>query len=413
MNTSTLFGTNFRKLLSDVEYPQVEDEEKRLQDLVELVGSHARPEFLVRHLRQSRGRLHWAVNSYFREVLASPVPADGREDFAPKPLILPRPVTVLGADNGLCNMVRASQIQRRASQVPGTGLMLPQPTLEDVLSMCGVQTVCTAAFVSREFRQAASSNLVWQKLYKQRWGDDACPASPAPLPDAGPLEPPPPPRQLPSQLESVFSIHAPIWQSSVGASWSYQQDRSHAERFSSRPRLGNPAEVGLEASDAGPSGAHVTGRCEGASSEGVGEGRGGGLSPRNGGHPPGADRSGFDGPVAGGASEGDTGSGVGKAAGPPLCAQAAREPGSKPAPVAWREAYILRHTAERRMQCPTCVEGRITPVLYGFPSDELIAGMKSWRLMLGGDYMMPALPLWGCPWCSTRFDRFPFAPYPA
>jgi hypothetical protein len=37
-----------------------------------------------------------------------------------------------------------------------------------------------------------------------------------------------------------------------------------------------------------------------------------------------------------------------------------------PAGVTWRDAYISRHSGEQRMQCPSCVDGRVVPVVYGY-----------------------------------------------
>ncbi len=49
------------------------------------LGPHADQSLLLQHLRESRGKLHWAVNSYFRGILGSPSKRGSREDFQSQP----------------------------------------------------------------------------------------------------------------------------------------------------------------------------------------------------------------------------------------------------------------------------------------------------------------------------------------
>lgn len=83
-----LFGPGLKaQLLVTANMPEVPDEAKLLQAVVDKVGPNANKEKLLWHLRASRGKVHWAVNSYLRAVLGEgpPVehPSEHREDFDP------------------------------------------------------------------------------------------------------------------------------------------------------------------------------------------------------------------------------------------------------------------------------------------------------------------------------------------
>lgn len=53
-----------------------------MAQLREKVGSYASIDRLLYHIRAARGKLHWSINSYFREVMVAPMPS-GLPDFHP------------------------------------------------------------------------------------------------------------------------------------------------------------------------------------------------------------------------------------------------------------------------------------------------------------------------------------------
>ncbi|MEW5308256.1 MAG: hypothetical protein WDW38_000229 [Sanguina aurantia] len=60
----------------------IPNEVELLRELRAKVGPHSNNQRLLFHIRSSRGKLHWAVNSYFREVLCDLIPGS-RADFLP------------------------------------------------------------------------------------------------------------------------------------------------------------------------------------------------------------------------------------------------------------------------------------------------------------------------------------------
>ena len=75
----------------------------------------------------------------------------------------------------------------------------------------------------------------------------------------------------------------------------------------------------------------------------------------------------------------------------------------------WKEEYKQRHARERRMTCPECHAARVTPIVYGFPSPQLVTALKKQQVLLGGDYLVEGDPSWACRACQSRWRAWPFA----
>ena len=60
----------------------------------------------------------------------------------------------------------------------------------------------------------------------------------------------------------------------------------------------------------------------------------------------------------------------------------------------WKEEYKQRHARERRMTCPECHAARVTPIVYGSPSPQLVTALKKQQVLLGGDYLVEGDPSW-------------------
>ncbi|SEG53643.1 hypothetical protein SAMN04489712_106106 [Thermomonospora echinospora] len=60
-----------------------------------------------------------------------------------------------------------------------------------------------------------------------------------------------------------------------------------------------------------------------------------------------------------------------------------------------------------RAVCPKCEQGRLAPVMYGYPdfTDELERMLAAGELVLGG--CMPGPERWGCPRCRARYVELP------
>ncbi|CAI7869276.1 unnamed protein product [Closterium sp. NIES-53] len=93
--------------------------------------------------------------------------------------------------------------------------------------------------------------------------------------------------------------------------------------------------------------------------------------------------------------------------------QQQQQPAVSAAPLPWQEAFQQRLESERAAQCPQCRRSRFVPIVYGFPSAPLVAGMRMAQCVLGGDHLTdyPGYnPLWVCVGCTTRWRKYPYAP---
>ena len=78
-------------------------------------------------------------------------------------------------------------------------------------------------------------------------------------------------------------------------------------------------------------------------------------------------------------------------------------------PSTWREKYHKRHLAEQRMLCPICMQSKIVPIVYGFPSHLLVRSMRANKLRMGNDHLIEGQPNWTCTACAYQFVAFPFS----
>ncbi|KAG2432068.1 hypothetical protein HXX76_008995 [Chlamydomonas incerta] len=64
----------------------------------------------------------------------------------------------------------------------------------------------------------------------------------------------------------------------------------------------------------------------------------------------------------------------------------------------------------KSLRCPRCGSTALLPILYGFPSAKLLEGMRSKRLILGGDHLIESCHVWGCPndRCGASYRFFPY-----
>lgn len=74
----------------------------------------------------------------------------------------------------------------------------------------------------------------------------------------------------------------------------------------------------------------------------------------------------------------------------------------------WHDKYQQRHLAEQRMQCPSCEQSKVVPIVYGFPSHLLVRNMRANKLRMGNDHLIEGQPIWTCTACTKEFADFPF-----
>lgn len=157
-----MFGEEAKlAVLTAVNPAPVAGEEAALQSLRRKLGPYANQDKLVFHIRTARGKVHWAVNSYFRDVLCEAnngIVADFRHKRSTGHL--PQAVTLFAAtaSGASCEAITAAPI----CDIPGV--------LEQILTHLDFTDVCQASSVCKAFYQAAQSHTVWEVLSKRRWG---------------------------------------------------------------------------------------------------------------------------------------------------------------------------------------------------------------------------------------------------
>lgn len=145
----------------------VEGETGLLRKMRKKVGPYAAEGKLVAHLRSSRGKLHWAVNGYFREAVLERAPAAGRADFEPRPVARPP------QEASSCVPATTAGTATVADGVPCPDreeLVLPPLVWEMLLARMPPADVCRLAPTCAAARDAARSDAVWRRQYEARWG---------------------------------------------------------------------------------------------------------------------------------------------------------------------------------------------------------------------------------------------------
>lgn len=77
--------------------------------------------------------------------------------------------------------------------------------------------------------------------------------------------------------------------------------------------------------------------------------------------------------------------------------------------VTWKRRLQEQLAHVRAMRCPRCL-GALVPLVYGFPSPVLLAGMRAQRLILGGDHLIDNCHVWACVSCNSSFRHYPYGP---
>ena len=74
----------------------------------------------------------------------------------------------------------------------------------------------------------------------------------------------------------------------------------------------------------------------------------------------------------------------------------------------WQIALRQRAQCESSMRCPVGVscKGAVCPVLYGYPSHDLVNLMHANKLVLAGDYLLEDQPCWACTECGHHWLKF-------
>lgn len=357
------------------------NEEELISLLRKKLGPWADETKLVYHIRNSRGKLHWAVNSYFREVLSLPEAA--AEDFRHRPAVpSAAPQAAAGAepvDAGLQAPSGSAQQQpdgaagahcrtstgrepagagADAAQAEGAEAAsraldcLPLVILEHIFGFLDVPSLCHVSATCSACRRAGLTDGLWRALFQARWGDFVFP------------------------LQRRLTQHPAAVAAAAASSSSSSAQVPPPTRPLAAATTAAGEETGLaESVVAAASAASAT-----AAGSSAHRGLPQGLEPEAASPPPAPQQR-------------------GPAAGAP--------PALQPT---WRQCYRAQHGYQLQMRCPSCGAGALKPIVYGFPSPQLLQCMRSKRCVLGGDHLIEACHVWACTCagCNVSFRHFPY-----
>uniref|UniRef100_A0A383V607 F-box domain-containing protein n=1 Tax=Tetradesmus obliquus TaxID=3088 RepID=A0A383V607_TETOB len=512
-----LFGSSVKSLLQQ-DPPPVPNEAELLDAVVQKVGPFADRDKLCYHIRISAGKVHWAVNSYFRSILATAWPA--REDFDSKPSSSQQqqatadrqtaedvaahaaatvPATTAGSFSGNADSRQQQQAAGSSSCGASSGNTAQQPSeacvetcccsadatgapadapssaaaaaaaaaspavqldalpgsvLECVLSYLELPCLLHAAASCKALHRAAQSEQLWRQLFLQRWGAVLFPTSKHSC------------RVISSRgaagraavgRDAGYGVRGPIDARSAGAAAAAaaaaaegvhgadgtgSSGRQQSTTAAAAARLGDVVKAGSStagrlasrhapACSSSNSAAFVS-RWTGSCLAGPAPLRAvGGASSSSGplhalpslllpnqqqqqqqqqhqqlAAQPAAAGTRCSSSQQAATAANSTGAGrrsCGCPCGSPAVLPAAAPSGS------WRLQYKQQHSYQSVRRCPKCGEATVVPIVYGFPSGPLLAGMGLKRLVLGGDHLIDSCHVWACSGCRSCFRFFPYA----
>lgn len=180
---ATMFGSTAKLVAALVqnEPAAVENEAQLMRELRFKLGDYASETRLLHFLRVSRGKIHWAVNSYLREALSKAPARQDREDFdythdasimlrgesranggiqghELQPMVVQEPLIPRGV--GLPDSATPdSHAGQEAESWQGGMSSLTVSIVEEVLKHCDYHTVCLAAQTCKLFKQVSWAPL--------------------------------------------------------------------------------------------------------------------------------------------------------------------------------------------------------------------------------------------------------------
>lgn len=342
-----MFGVDAKlAVLSARNPPQLANEQDLLQEMLRKLGPYCSESLILFHIRNSKGKLHWAVNSYFREVLTN---ANGGEYDYERKISVPSSVASTSAA-GASDEVSCCSIEPSSISIE----TFPIGVIEEILHYLDAPSLHRASLVCKTLRKAALANTLWEALYKSRWGTVTFPVG----------------------LGSQRIVPA------LGDKQQDQPTDACSDQRSPAGKLNSE----LSCTSSGP--------C--ILSAGVNRNEAGPL--------PSIVAKVIDAQQVLLASPSQTRASKSKPTGSPvnngLCAE---QCGS-----CWRERYRVQLEYQLSMRCPTCGGSKLVPIVYGFPSPPLLAGMRHHKLILGGDHLIENCHVWACTQCNSSYRHYPY-----
>lgn len=266
--------------------------------------------------------------------------------------------------------------------------MLPSSALENVLCLLDLNSLICAASSCKTLYKAAQSERIWKQLFQQQWGSVMFPTNKYGThrcsSSSGRTQP---------AANSNSSKHWPAGGTAAAAGVSRaatvtaglpQQDLASAAASGSQPRS---AATGVTSTNTGAcisngsSDASFISRWTGSSvsySRADAAAAAGAVGLKAGRQSAAAGQS---------SSQHDKSSSCSIAGHACCCRGCTALPATAPAG-SWRQQYKKQYTYQAVRKCPKCGAATVVPIVYGFPSAPLLAGMSQKRLLLGGDHLI-------------------------
>lgn len=133
-----------------------------MQAMTATLGPYASKEALLYHLRAARGKVNYAVNTYFRAVLAEKVIL---ADFEPRGYAY-----LADCKHPMAPSAATDSATAQSDAAQSTLDSIPGPVIEQILMHTNLLTLCNIAAVCTTLHKASQSAILWQSLYERRWG---------------------------------------------------------------------------------------------------------------------------------------------------------------------------------------------------------------------------------------------------
>eukprot|EP00877_Chromochloris_zofingiensis_P008437 jgi/Chrzof1/3847/Cz13g11010.t1 len=491
-----MFGLDVKQAILNLSAPSaVENEDELLANLRQKVGPYADVDKLLFFLRISKGKVHWAVNSYFRATLLQP--QEGlREDFDVQ--TAGASASALSSNHGtgsshvagnsgtdkaeVLSVGSPAQEQASAAAAADGGAdglgascsaavclvnACPATVWEEILKHVDLVTLCSAGRACKVLDKGVQSECIWEGLFQKRWGDTVFPLNSSSTAAAAAAAAAVVVKQQSTRVPTASarsSIVSHATASTTSASARSSSSSSGSSSLATKPCHGAPGSmqsqlhVPGEASSSHLSSAVVEptvandtssaaaveptlSYTSAAGAESTLSHSSLAASTMDGSQDtskPNLNLS-TDRPVAD-TVQAAAGSSVHDMTPSPCSTSVPQQRAGAltslplhsslqqcPEPVAdetawpvglrrcikppgryWHQLYKQQHNYQTTRLCPRCGVCSVVPIVYGFPSAQLLAGMQGGRLMLGGDHLIESCHVWACSGCRSCYRYYPY-----
>lgn len=198
--TPSAFPTRPGHLASLIQVGQIppEELEQRLEEFRVLVGPFASRDDLIRHINQSRGRVHWAFNSFARQQVTDVIKAQAAA-AAVTPVT---PVTSQSSEGGAGQVRPGMSLAGTARSMPTVPMPLPSAALTAAVTAAAPPPVMFSAVVA----PAASSSPIVKDVFTEEDEGSSSSSSTKPAAANPAVKPAPAPAPAPVEIPFVGAV---------------------------------------------------------------------------------------------------------------------------------------------------------------------------------------------------------------